>query len=1572
MALHCNGGGGGGVLASASYPSQPYSRSSLLKPSTTTTTTTTTTTNNKDSDNHTKNNTNDDANNNKVSNFTYSRASPSIRWPNLKFTNTQLPIRSPIVESLDFSISNSNFNNTQLLISPPNVESVDFSVSGSNSSDTQLPISSRIVESVDFSVSGTYYSNAQLPIPSQNVESVKFSVSGSNSSNAQLPISSPIAESVNFSASGNDTHIENLSLDDAVDGGNGKDDERLLGRVSRKKVKLMNKLALKRAKDWRLRVKFLTDKILGLRHDEFVADVLDEDFVQMTPTDFCFVVKWVGQESWQRALEVYEWLNLRRWYSPNARMLATIVSILGKANQEGLAVEIFTRAEPAVGDTVQVYNSMMGVYARTGKFKKVQELLDLMRERGCTPDLVSFNTLINARFKVEPMVDNLGVELLDEVRRSKLRPDTITYNTLISACSRDSNLDEATKIFNDMEVHKCQPDLWTYNAMISVYARCGYSDKAEQLFKELESKGFFPDAVTYNSLLYAFAREGNLEKVKSVWEEMVKAGFGKDEMTYNTIIHMYGKQGKNDLALQLYRDMKTLGRHPDVVTYTVLIDSLGKANKITEAAQVMSEMLDSGIKPTVRTYSALIHAYAKSGMLFEAEEAFDCMIRSGIKPDHIAYSVMLDIFLKFNETKKSIGLYKKMVADGFTPDRALYEIMIRALTKENKMEEVEKIVIHLKELCGLNTQAISFVLAKGECYDHAAKMLKLAIRDGYELDHENLLSILSSYSLSGRYSEAYELLEFLKEHAPGSKQLIMEALIVILCKDRRLDSAMEEYGNFRQSGFHSRSYTVYDSLLRICKDFDFLSDASQIFSDMRLCGVELTHSLYESMAEIYCKLGFPETACFLIEEAETKGIIFENVSIYVDIIEAYGKAKLWQRAEGLVGGLRKKHTVLDRKIWNGLLHAYAESGLYERARVIFNTMMRDGPSPTVDSINGLLQALINDKRLNELYLVIDELQDMGFKMSKTSILLMLEAFAKSGDIFEVKKMYSGMKAAGYYPTINLYRLMIKLLCKGKRVQDVEAMIWEMDQVGFKPDLSIWNSMLKLYMRIEDFRKAANVYQRIQEEGLKPDEDSYNTLVKMYCRDCRPEEGLLLMHEMKRQGFDPKLDTYKSLITAFGKQKLLEQADELFEELRGKDYKLDRGFYHIMMKIYRNSGRLDKTERILRMMKDAGVEPSPATMHLLMLSYGGSGQPEEAEKVLCNLKETGGGISSLTYGSVIDAYLKNGDYNVGIQKLVEMQSEGLEIDHRIWTCFVRAASLSSSMSEAVILLDALRNVGFDLPIRLLTERSQSLISEIDLCFQKLEPLKDNAAFNFVNAIEDLLWAFELRATALWVFQLAIKTNIYHNNMLRVAEKDWGADFRRLSGSAALVGLTLWLDHMQDASLQGRPESPKSVVLITGMSEYNTVSLNKTIKAFLWEMGSPFLPCKTRSGVLVAKGHSLRMWLKDSPFCFDLELKDVANLPEQNSMQLIEGCLVRRGLVPAFKEINKRLGERVSPKKFARFALMADDKREKCIGDDIQGRREKLEKMKKSGGFRMKKDSRRKYVGNSYRSKPKQLR
>ncbi|GJZ28666.1 pentatricopeptide repeat-containing protein [Tanacetum coccineum] len=195
-------------------------------------------------------------------------------------------------------------------------------------------------------------------------------------------------------------------------------------------------------------------------------------------------------------------------------------------------------------------------------------------------------------------------------------------------------------------------------------------------------------------------------------------------------------------------------------------------------------------------------------------------------------------------------------------------------------------------------------------------------------------------------------------------------------------------------------------------------------------------------ASMYCEMGFPEIGHDLVNRAESNGIPIDDISFYVDVVDAYGKSNLLEKAESVVGGLRQRFPVVDGKAWNALIQAYASK------------------------VNGLMQALIVDGRLNELYVVVQELQDLGFKISKNSVVLMLDAFAPNGNVFEVKKIYNGMKAAGYFPTMHLYRVMIGLLSRVKHVQDVEAMFDEMMEVGFKPDLFICSNYIQKLKIIE--------------------------------------------------------------------------------------------------------------------------------------------------------------------------------------------------------------------------------------------------------------------------------------------------------------------------------------------------------------------------------------------------------------------------------------------------------------------------------------------------------------------------
>jgi pentatricopeptide repeat protein len=116
--------------------------------------------------------------------------------------------------------------------------------------------------------------------------------------------------------------------------------------------------------------------------------VLDE--VWVSPDELAYVVRTVGAASWRRALDAFEWLVASGTVGPGPRVIAVV---LGRTRQE-----VFLRFM-GEGAIVQVFNAIMGVYGRFGRFEDVRQLLDAMRGQEIETNLVSFNTLINARSK---------------------------------------------------------------------------------------------------------------------------------------------------------------------------------------------------------------------------------------------------------------------------------------------------------------------------------------------------------------------------------------------------------------------------------------------------------------------------------------------------------------------------------------------------------------------------------------------------------------------------------------------------------------------------------------------------------------------------------------------------------------------------------------------------------------------------------------------------------------------------------------------------------------------------------------------------------------------------------------------------------------------------------------------------------------------------------------------------------------------------------------------------------------------------------------------------------------------
>lgn len=123
-------------------------------------------------------------------------------------------------------------------------------------------------------------------------------------------------------------------------------------------------------------------------------------------------------------------------------------------------------------------SALMNVAIKSGQLQKALEVYHEMLREGCTPNVVTYNTLIDVYGKTGQWQEALRV--IETMNASNTKPVTRTYNTLMIACNTSGQWQEALSVYNDMVRRGHQPNTTTYNALISAYSKAGRLEKVRK------------------------------------------------------------------------------------------------------------------------------------------------------------------------------------------------------------------------------------------------------------------------------------------------------------------------------------------------------------------------------------------------------------------------------------------------------------------------------------------------------------------------------------------------------------------------------------------------------------------------------------------------------------------------------------------------------------------------------------------------------------------------------------------------------------------------------------------------------------------------------------------------------------------------------------------------------------------------------------------------------------------------------------------------------------------------------------------------------------------------------------
>ena len=359
----------------------------------------------------------------------------------------------------------------------------------------------------------------------------------------------------------------------------------------------------------------------------------------------------------------------------------------------------------------------------------IEYFLNYMRETNVTPNIVSFNTVMD--YYVNSGKFQRALEIYESVRASHIKCDNYTYTILIKGMKStgELKLELIEKLINDFKELGKDRDVIIYNSFIDVLIHINEFDRATQLYKSMsDDPDIKPDQVTINTLIKGTCKMKGLESALSLLKDSEKLNIKPNRITFNSLMDMACKSGDMKQALSFLESMKSLDIAPDGYTYSIVINGL----KINNSPHSIVRETITNIKSLIQThefkldeifFNSVMDVCSRYDFYDLMKEYYEIMKSNRIPESSITYGILIKAFGKSNDFENAQKIFEKMLNSNMVINEMTYGCILDACAKSGRMDVAMKIFESLKNSNASMNSIVFTTIIKGymnnEAYDRA-------------------------------------------------------------------------------------------------------------------------------------------------------------------------------------------------------------------------------------------------------------------------------------------------------------------------------------------------------------------------------------------------------------------------------------------------------------------------------------------------------------------------------------------------------------------------------------------------------------------------------------------------------------------------------------------------------------------------------------------------------------------------------------------------------------------------------------------------------------------------------------
>lgn len=548
---------------------------------------------------------------------------------------------------------------------------------------------------------------------------------------------------------------------------------------------------------------------------------------------------------------------------------------------------------------VAVGNALINMYTKCGSIKEAREVFDEMVER----DVISWTTLIGG-YGAGGHVEE-AFRLYTQMQGEGSKPDRITYMAILSACTDPGALERVKKVQNNINCSQYRSDVRIGNALVTAFSKCGSVADAAQVFNKLVKR----DSSSCNAMIGAYAGSSQVDKAFEVFELMQREGLEPNRITFLSVLNACASPAVLERGRRLYAQAKKARFLSDVSVENAFISMFANCGSVEDAQRVFDQMN----KRDVITWTSMIKGYAEAALSEQAYVVFQEMRRVGPQPDKVTYLSILNAIARPQVLKWGKEVHAYIIAAGYDTDVRLATALVNMYFKCGSLKDAQQVFDKMttRDIVLWNTLIGGYAAAGYS--EEALTAFKQIQSDELQPNKITFLNILNACANSGALEQGKSIHAQLLELGYVSDVAVGNALVYMYVKCGSIADARLVFDQMTHHDVIS-----WTTLIRGYAQYGSGKDALEVFEQMKREGVQPDELTFVGVLSACSHAGLVDDGRRYFASLSRDYGLNPTVEHYGCMVDLLGRAGHLDEAEDVIKNMPLK---AGAPIWGALLHA---------------------------------------------------------------------------------------------------------------------------------------------------------------------------------------------------------------------------------------------------------------------------------------------------------------------------------------------------------------------------------------------------------------------------------------------------------------------------------------------------------------------------------------------------------------------------------------------------------------------------------------------------------------------------